>query len=389
MIPKRSFPVSTFILSVLVVLVLAVIITRYLNELGAISNLSDGRAWGLWISFDLYCGVALAAGGFTLAGAVYIFNLKKYHSVVRPAVLTAFLGYTLVILALLVDLGQPWYIWHIIINWNIHSPLFEVGMCVMAYTVVLALEFSPAVFEGLNKSDLPVVRRINWRIPWRVIRAIQIPLVIAGVVLSTLHQSSLGSMLLMMPETLHALWYTPILPILFLTSAVAVGPAMVIFESTLSTKIFGHKLDMDVLSGLARAIPYILGLYLLLKVIELTAVGELGLIFTAYPQNLLWWGEIIVGVIIPIVLFSLSDVRHNRNAVFWSSVLVILGLVLNRFNVSMLALGMRPGYTYFPHWMEFAISVGLVADALLVIWLAHRFLPIVSHEDIVMVNRLD
>jgi Ni/Fe-hydrogenase subunit HybB-like protein len=189
-------------------------------------------------------------------------------------------------------------------------------------------------------------------------------------------------MLLMMPETLHALWYTPILPILFLVSAVAVGPAMVIFESTLSTKAFGHKLDLDVLSGLARAIPYILGLYLLLKFIDLMAVGEIGLIFLAYPQNLLWWGEIIIGVIIPIILFSRPGVRQNRNAVFWSSVLVIIGLVLNRFNVSMLALEMRPGSIYFPHWMEFAISVGLVADALLVIWLAHRLLPIVSHEEL-------
>lgn len=377
----RSFPVGTFILSTLVVLGLAVMIYRYICGLGAISNLSDGRPWGLWISFDLYCGVALAAGGFTLAGAVYIFNLKKYRPVVRPAVLTAFLGYTLVILALLVDLGQPWYIWHIIINWNVHSPLFEVGMCVMTYTLVLALEFSPAVFEGLNKSNLPVVRRINWNIPWRVIRAIQIPLVIAGVVLSTLHQSSLGSMLLMMPETLHALWYTSILPILFLTSAIAVGPAMVIFESTLSTRVFGHKLDIDVLSGLARAIPYILGLYLLLKLIDLTSVGELGLVFSAYPYNLLWWSEIIIGVIIPIILFSIPDIRQNRSAVFWTSVLVVIGLMLNRFNVSLLALGMRPGYIYFPHWMEFAISVGLVADALLVIWLAHRFLPITHYEE--------
>lgn len=383
---KRSFPIGTFILSILVILGLAVMIIRYINGLGAISNLSDGRAWGLWISFDLYCGVALAAGGFTLAGAVHIFNLKKYHSVVRPAVLTAFLGYTLVILALLVDLGQPWYIWNAIIYWNIHSPLFEVAVCVMSYTVVLALEFSPAVFESLSKSNLPVVRHIDWHVPWHVIRAIQIPLVIAGVVLSTLHQSSLGSMLLMMPGTLDALWYTPILPILFLTSAIAVGPAMVIFESTLSTKIFGHKLDIDVLSGLARAIPYILGIYMLLKFIELTAVGEIGLIFSAYPYYLLWWGEIVIGVIIPIILFSLPDVRQNRNAVFWSSVLVIVGLVLNRFNVSMLALGMRPGYIYFPHWMEFAISVGLVADALLVIWLAYRFLPIIEHEEIIWVK---
>lgn len=383
---KRPFSIGTSILSILVILGLAVMIYRFINGLGAISNLSDGRPWGLWISFDLYCGVALAAGGFTLAGAVYIFRLEKYHPVVRPAILTAFLGYTLVILALLVDLGQPWYIWHIIINWNVHSPLFEVGMCVLTYTIVLALEFSPAVFEGLNRSNFPVVRNINWRIPWGIIRAIQIPLVIAGVVLSTLHQSSLGSMLLMMPTTLHALWYSPILPILFLISAIAVGPAMVIFESTLSNRVFGHRLETSVLSGLAKIIPYILGLFLLFKFFELAAVGEIGLIFTAYPYNLLWWGEIIVGSVIPIILFSIPDIRQSRKGVFWTSVLVIIGLIFNRFNVSMLALGMRPGYVYFPHWMEFAVSIGLVADALLVVWLAYRFLPIIKHEEMVKVN---
>ncbi|HEY98340.1 MAG TPA: Ni/Fe-hydrogenase cytochrome b subunit [Dehalococcoidia bacterium] len=383
---RHPFSIGTSILSILVILGLAVMIYRFVNGLGAISNLSDGRPWGLWISFDLYCGVALAAGGFTLAGAVYIFRLEKYHPVVRPAILTAFLGYTLVILALLVDLGQPWYIWHIIINWNVHSPLFEVGMCVMTYTVVLALEFSPAVFEGLNRSNLPVVRDINWRVPWGVIRAIQIPLVIAGVVLSTLHQSSLGSMLLMMPTTLHALWYSPILPILFLVSAIAVGPAMVIFESTLSNRVFGHRLETDILSGLAKIVPYILGLFLLLKFFELMAVGEIGLIFTAYPYNLLWWGEIIIGSVLPIILFSIPDIRQSRKGVFWTSVLVIMGLIFNRFNVSMLALGMRPGYVYFPHWMEFAISIGLVADALLVVWLAYRFLPIIQHEEMAEVK---
>ena len=367
---KHSFPIGTLILSALAILTLPVIILRYVNGLGAVTNLSDGRPWGLWISFDLYCGVALAAGGFTLAGVVYIFNLKKYHPVVRPAILTAFLGYQLVVLALLVDLGQPWYIWHAIIHWNIHSPLFEVAVCVMAYTAVLALEFSPAIFE-----------RFNWHVPLSIIRAIQIPLVIAGVVLSTLHQSSLGSMLLMMPETLNALWYTPVLPLLFLLSAIAVGPVMVIFESTLSTKAFGHKLDLDVLSGLGRAIPYILGLYLLLKLVDLMVAGELGLLFSGYPQNILWWAEIIVGVILPIILFSMPSVQQSRSKLFWCAVLVVAGLVLNRFNVSMLALGIRPGFTYFPHWMEFAISAGLIADALIVIQLANRLLPIVHHEE--------
>jgi len=367
---KRSFHIGTLILSALAVLSLPVFIIRYVSGLGAISNLSDGRPWGFWISFDLYCGVALAAGGFTLAAVVYIFNLKKYHPVVRPAVLTAFLGYLLVIFALLVDVGQPWYIWHVIINWNIHSPLFEVAVCVMTYTAVLALEFSPALFE-----------RLNWHVPLRIIRAIQIPLVITGVVLSTLHQSSLGTMLLMMPETLNALWYTPILPLLFLNSAIAVGLAMVIFETTLSTRAFGHKLSLDILSGLGRVIPYVLGIYLLLKLVDLGVSGELGLVFTAYPENLLWWAEMIIGVILPIILFSMPTIRQSRKGVFWSAVLVILGLIFNRFNASMLALAMRPGYTYYPHWMEIAISLGLVAIALIVFQIAVRLLPVVHLEE--------
>ncbi len=366
---KRSWPIGTILLTTTAILALPVIILRYTDGLGAVSNLSDSRPWGLWISFDLYCGVALAAGGFTLAGAVYIFNLKKYYPVVRPAILTAFLGYTLVILALLIDLGQPWYIWHAIIYWNIHSPLFEVAICVMIYTGVLALEFSPAVFE-----------RLNWHVPLRIIRTIQIPLVIAGVTLSTLHQSSLGSMLLPMTGSLNALWYTPILPILFLISAVAVGPAMVIFESILSTKTLGHKLDLDVLRGLAKAIPYILGLYLLLKLLDLVVTGELMLVFSGPPQNILWWIEIIGGVVMPIILLSLPNVRQSKSKLFWCVSLVIGGLMLNRFNVTLLALNMGPSTTYFPHWMEFAISAGLIADALIVFQLANRLLPIVHHE---------
>ncbi|MCJ7522039.1 MAG: Ni/Fe-hydrogenase cytochrome b subunit [Dehalococcoidia bacterium] len=367
---KGSFPIGTSILSALAILSLAVIIYRYASGLGAISNLSDGRAWGLWISFDLYCGVALAAGGFTLAGAVYIFGREKYHPVVRPAILTAFLGYTLVILALLVDLGQPWYIWHAIIYWNPHSPLFEVALCVMTYTGVLALEFSPMLFE-----------RLNWRVPLRIIRAIQIPLVIAGIVLSTLHQSSLGSMLLMMPETLNALWYTSILPLLFLISAIAVGPAMVIVESTLSSRAFGHTLSVDILGGLGRAIPYILGVYLVLRIAELVVSGELGMIFSETPLNILWWVEILGGVVLPIILFSRVSVRESKAKLFGAALLVVGGLMLNRFVVSWIALEPRVGTVYFPHWMEFAVSVGLVADAIIVFMLANRLLPVVHHEE--------
>jgi Ni/Fe-hydrogenase subunit HybB-like protein len=367
---RRSFPLGTLIITAIAILTLPVIVVRYLYGLGAMTNLNDGRPWGLWISFDLYSGVALAAGGFTMAGAVYIFRRREYYPVVRSAILTAFLGYQLVILALLVDVGQPWYIWHAMIYWNIHSPLFEVAMCVICYTVVLALEFSPVLFE-----------RLNWRMPLRTIRAVQIPLVIAGITLSTLHQSSLGSMLLMMPFKLNAIWYTPILPILFFFSAIAVGPSMVIFESTLSSRAFGHKLSQDILGGLARFVPYVLGIYLLLKVTDLVSRGALPLVFTSYPFNVLWWAEVIIGVVAPIVLFSLPSVRQSRPATFWTAFLVVFGLVLNRFNVSWFALAARPGYSYFPNWMEVAISAGLVSDALLVIQAANRVLPLVHHEE--------
>ncbi len=367
---KRSFPFGTLILSVLALISVPVLIIRYVYGLGAMSNLSDGRAWGLWISFDLYCGVALAAGGFTLAALVHIFNAEKYHSVVRPAILTAFLGYIVVVLALLVDLGQPWYIWHIFINWNIHSPLFEVGWCVMLYTAVLALEMSPALFE-----------RLHWKIPLRMIGMIQIPLIIAGIVISTGHQNSLGSMLLLVPFTLDPLWYTPILPALFFVSAVAVGPAMVILESTLSGMAFGHPIGRDVLSGLGRIIPYILGIYLIMKIVDLAVAGQLDLIINSYPQNVYWLVEVIVGVVLPIILFSIPKVRQNKVGLFGTALLVIGGLIFNRFNVSLLWLAIRSGYAYFPHWMEFAISAGLIAWAIIVFMLAVRLLPIAGHRD--------
>jgi len=166
-----------------------------------------------------------------------------------------------------------------------------------------------------------------------------------------------------------------------------VGLAMVIFETTLSTRAFGHKLDIDILGGLGKAVPYVLGLYLLLKLVDLGVSGELGLLVTAYPQNLLWWGEMIIGVILPIALFSLPAVRKSRKWVFWSAMLVILGLVINRFNVSMLALEMRPGYEYYPHWMEFAISIGLIVVALIVFQIAIRLLPLTHLEEKMTVDR--
>ena len=377
---KDKFPSGILILSLLVIISLVLLFIRFIYGLGAATNLSDGRPWGFWIVFDDMCGVALAAGGFILAGIVHIFGREKYRSLYRPAILTAFLGYVLVVLSLVVDLGQPWYMWHFFINWNLESPMFEVAVCAVLYTIVLVLLFSPAVFERLEGLNYPVIRRIKWSILLKIVRRIEIPLIIAGIIISTLHQSALGSVFLLMPESLHPLWYTPVLPALFLISAIAVGPAMVIFETVISNRIFGHRLSQDVMSGLVRYVPYILGLYLFIKILDLIIAQEIGLLFSAGHYSLLWWGEILIGVIIPMILLSIPAVRNNRMAVFWSASLVIAGIIFNRFNVAIFGLAVRPGYTYIPHWMEITISVGLVADALLVVWLAYRYLPIHTDE---------
>jgi Ni/Fe-hydrogenase subunit HybB-like protein len=238
------------------------------------------------------------------------------------------------------------------------------------YTTVLALEFSPMVFE-----------RFNLEVPLRFIRSIQIPLVIIGIVLSTLHQSSLGSMLLLMRETMNPLWYTPILPVLFFFSAVAVGLAMTIVESSFSSRAFGHEVSLDILAGLGKAIPYVLGLFLLLRLEDLLLARELDLLLDVTPLNLLFLLEVIGGVILPAILFSMESVRKSRSRLFWSAMLVVGGVVLNRFNVSLLALSPRPGTTYFPHWMELAVTVGIVSAGVLAFTLANRYLPVTHHEE--------
>lgn len=367
---KRGFQWGTLILSALAFLCAGVLVQRYIFGLGAMTNMSDGRGWGLWISFDLYCGVALAAGGFTLAAIVHVFNQEKYHPVVRPAILTAFLGYLLVVLALLVDLGQPWYIWRMIFNPNIHSPLYEVGWCVMLYTAVLALELSPAVFE-----------RLHWRIPLKIIGMIQIPLIIVGIVISTGHQNSLGSMLLIMTHSIDPLWYTPIIPALYFVSAMAVGPAMVIFEGTLSGAVFGHKISQDIFTGLGRIVSGILVVYLIMRLADMAVAGHFGMIIDSYPQNIYWLIEIVGGVVLPIILFNIPKVQKSKKGMFIAALLyIVLGLSFNRFIMSSVWLQIRPGYTYFPSWQEFAVSIGLVAWALMMFQIAMRLLPIAGHH---------
>jgi Ni/Fe-hydrogenase subunit HybB-like protein len=342
---------------------------RFTKGLGAATHLTDRFPWGLWIGFDVICGVGLAAGGFTLAATVYVFNLRRFHPILRPAILTAFLGYALVAVALLYDLGRPYNVWHPLIMWNPHSVMFEVAWCVMLYLTVLALEFSPAVLE-----------RFRMHKPLKLLKAITIPLVIVGVLLSTLHQSSLGSLFLIVPSKLHPYWYSPLLPLFFFISAVGVGMAMVIFESNLSARAFGLQIEMPLLATLGKAMAVVLALYGILRFQDLWARGALVNLREPSTETLLFVLEIALGVLVPLFLLLLRRVREDREGLFAAAVLVITGFLLNRLNVSITGLEYSAQAHYFPKWTEVAVTLSIVGTGFLCFGLATRYLRVFEAE---------
>jgi Ni/Fe-hydrogenase subunit HybB-like protein len=365
---SSKLPKLTFWRAVLIAILAAGFystILRITQGLGAVTALSDQFPWGIWIGFDVLCGVGLAAGGFTLAAIVYIFHLERFHPIVRPTILTAFLGYGLVAVGLLFDLGRPYRIWHPLIMWNPRSVMFEVAWCVMLYLTVLALEFSPAVFE-----------RLGWRQPLRIVRAVTIPLVIAGVLLSTLHQSSLGSLYLIVPSKLHPYWYSPWLPVLFYISAIGVGLAMVIFESNLSARAFGREIEMPLLRELGKAMLVVVAFYGLLRFQDLSGRGALAYLREPSAETLLFLLEIFLGIALPIGMLLFPQVRESRERLFAAAVMVITGFLLNRMNVSITGLEASAGVRYFPRWTEIAVTLSLVGAGFLFFALAVKYLNV-------------
>ena len=342
---------------------------RFFYGLGAVSNMSDQFPWGLWIGFDLLCGVMLAAGGFCIVGAVYLFNVERLHSVVRPAVLTAFLGYVLFIVGLLFDLGRPWYIWHQLIYMNPHSVMFEVCICVMSYTTVLFFECLPNVLE-----------RFHLTTPIKWIKKIYPVLIVLGILLSTLHQSSLGSLYLIMPSKLHPFWYTPALPFLFFGSAIAVGLAMTIFESTQSAKAFGRHLELPVLVELGGALLVALWVNALLRFEDYFHRGMLGQIIKPSYEAYFLWLELALAFVIPITLLSFKKVRLSPGGLYLASVCTVLGFITNRLNIALIGFETYVGHHYMPKWTEFFVTLMIVAAGFFLFGLAVRYLPIFPDE---------
>ncbi|HVJ05753.1 MAG TPA: Ni/Fe-hydrogenase cytochrome b subunit [Candidatus Saccharimonadales bacterium] len=338
---------------------------RYFQGIGAVSNLSDQFPWGIWIGFDCLCGVMLAAGAFVVTGVVYLLDVKRLHAIARPAVLTAFLGYVLFIVGLLVDLGRPWYIWHQLIYMNPHSVMFEVGMCVMTYTTVLMCEFSAAIME-----------RFDLVKPLKIIKACMIPLVIAGVLLSTLHQSSLGSLYLILPEKLHPFWYSPALPFFFFISAACVGLAMTIFESSVSSRAFGRQLELPIIVELGGYLYVCLWVYALLRFQDYYHRDQLRNILHPSYESYFLWAELLMALIIPLAMLSFRKVRLSGTGLYVASCISLLGFITNRLNVGITALEGSSGMHYHPKWTEASITAMIVAMGFFIFAMAVKYLPI-------------
>ncbi len=355
-------PGRTIIYVILMLGVISAIIRMFFG-LGATTNLNDAYPWGLWISFDVLAGVALAGGGFTMSAAIYIFNLKQFESLLRPAKLSAFLGYLMFIFGLFFDLGQPWRIWHPMVMWNPESVLFEVAWCVMLYTTVLSVDILIMGLERYGKE--------TWV---KFLREIYLVLVVAGVILSTLHQSSLGALYLLLPQKMSDLWASRAIGPLFFCSAVIGGMSIVTLESLISSKVYKRKPELKILSSLAKGLAIALLVYFAMKVTDLYARGAT--VWQWGPGHIAFYLELFGTVALPALLLSFPEIRNSIKGLYWAAGLAAFGVVFNRFNVSLTSYGGYRQFTYFPSLVEVFVTLGLLAMGILIFDLGMRYLPV-------------
>ncbi len=367
--PSAVLPLGAGALLLLWAVTGGILALRFVKGLGAVTNMSDRFPWGVWVGL-LQSGVALSAGGFVLAAAVHVFHIRRYEPILRPVVLTAFLGYLFVASVLFIEVGRPYRLWHPLAMWQHHSIMFEVAWCVTLYLTVLAVEVSPAFFERLGLS-----RAAHW------VHRAAIPLVIAGVLLSTLHQSSMGSMFLIMPQKIHPLWYSPLLPVFFLLSSMSAGLCVIVVESFYVSKIFRRSLETTLLTDLARASSFLLGVYGLVRIADITARGAWDSLAGHPVLSALFALEFVGGVLLPAGLLILPWIHAKRRRLFFACLPVLVGAILNRLNVSWLSMTPYTGPGYFPTWMELAVVLTLASLGMAAFAAAVRFLPIFPSDE--------
>ena len=333
------------------------------------TNLSDPQPWGLWVGLGTLCGVGLSAGGFAIAATVYLLGFERYRPVLRAAVLVSFLGYLSVMVGMLYELGLPWRIWHPIFMWNRHSVLFEVSWCVMLYSSVLALEFSPALVE---------------KIPWKAFRdfylhfhhKILIALVLVGTLLSSMHQSFLGGLFLIAAGKVHPLWYSSNMHAIFYMSAIPAGLALTVMAVYLSMRSLNVRVDFSILSDCGRMIQMLLIVFVFFRLLDLVSNHALRYAFQRTSEAGYFWLEVAMFMVVPIVLLSFERVRNSPDGLYWTCALVVAGFIVNRLNVSINALQTAMGTHYVPKWSELASSVLVIAAAVMAFRYAVIYLDI-------------
>ncbi len=376
---RSNFTKFNAIVALILLVGIPVILYRIIFGLGPSTNLSDNNPWGIWIGFDMLCGVALAAGGFVIGTAVHIFGMKEYGFLFRPAVLTGFLGYLFAIIALTFDLGRYYRLpYPMFVSWGVSSVLFLVAWHVALYLSCQFVEWCPAIFEWLNMKK---ARKI-------FIKA-TLGATIFGVCLSMLHQSALGSIFLLMPEKLHPLWYSEYIPLFFFMSAVVGGIAMTIIESSASHRIFSHQIKVHdpehlnrVTLGLGKAASVTLFAYFFMKMIGLAHGDTWSYLNT--PYGYLFLVEVFGFVLLPAMIFMYAVQNNLAGWVRGCAIYTVFGIILNRLDHSIIAFNWHLAWKdrYFPSWMEVVLTITVVTIGILTFqWIMNRMPILYEHPD--------
>jgi Ni/Fe-hydrogenase subunit HybB-like protein len=350
---------------------------RFASGLAAVSNLNDGYPWGVWIAFDVVTGTALGCGGYAVALLVYILNKGQYHPVVRPAILTSLLGYGLAVVAVTIDLGRPWELWKVPVffwRWS-HSPQLEVALCVATYVAVLLVELSPAFFEKWKTSPDSGLRRLAEK-GMGLVDKVMIFLLALGILLPTMHQSSLGTMMLLTGPKLHPLWFTPWLPFLFLVNCIIMGYGVVVLESHASASAFGRRRETEMLGRLAKVAMWVAWFFVFFRVVDVAYRGQAMRALTE-AYGIAYFLELALLVAAALILGSEAR-RRSPSQQALAALLLVVGGAVYRFNVYLV--GFRPGsnWSYFPAVPELLITFGIVALEIALYVAAVRTFPILA-----------
>ena len=358
-------------LTLLAVMAVGVVlaVVRYAGGIATVANINNAYPWGWWVGYGIMTMIAVGGVGFTITLLVEVFGVHRFHPLLRPAVLMALLCYSGAIIMLMVELGRPWMVWMILVSWAPTAALYEVGWCAFLYLSVLAFEFAQVPLEELG-----------WGRVLRITRMIYMPLMLLGVTLSHLHQSSLGTLMTLIPHKIDVLWWSEQLPLLYLFSAMMAGPALTILEYLAAARWLGFEPRMEMLASLARIEAWLVGLFLAFQVGDLVSRGAVGAALSGGWLALSFWVEVGLGLLLPFVLLILPEVRQSRGGLAMASALVLFGLLLHRLNVTVIGLRVRHWETYIPSLGEIGITLGITAGAMFVFGVLVRILPI--HEEL-------